>query len=104
MFTFAFMKADEALIDKLAKLARLEFNPEEKSAIKNDLDRMFAFVEQLDEVNTEGVEPLIHVNPQTNVFRPDVVSEALTQKEALKNAPQHDTFYFKVPKVVENKD
>lgn len=104
MITFASMKADEALIDKLAKLARLEFNPEEKSAIKNDLDRMFAFVEQLDEVNTDGVEPLIHVNPQTNVFRPDAVSESLTQKEALKNAPQHDTFYFKVPKVVENKD
>lgn len=102
--TFATMKADDALIDKLAKLSRLEFNAEERLGIKNDLDKMFSFVEQLNELDTEGVTPLVHVNPEKNVFRPDVVNESLTQAQALKNAPQHDTFYFKVPKVVENPD
>lgn len=98
------MKVDDALVDKLAKLAKLEFGPEEKSAIRTDLERMLDFAEQLNEVDTEGTAPLIHVNPEKNIFRPDEVSESLTQAEALKNAPDHDSYYFKVPKVVENPD
>jgi len=101
---FVPMKVDEALVDKLAKLSRLEFDAEEKSAIRKDLERMLNFAEQLNEVDTDGVEPLIHVNPEKNVFRPDEVTESLTQAEALKNAPNHDSYYFKVPKVVENPD
>ncbi len=97
------MITDDVLIDKLAKLSRLEFNDAEREGIRKDLDRMFAFVEQLNEVDTEGVEPLIHVNPEKNVFRTDEVSESLSQKQALQNAPHHDAYYFKVPKVVENK-
>lgn len=96
------MKVDDALVDKLAKLSRLEFDAEEKKAIIKDLGRMLDFAEQLNEVDTTGVEPLIHVNPEKNVFRPDEVTESLTQAEALKNAPNHDSYYFKVPKVVEN--
>lgn len=96
-----FMKANEALIDKLAKLSRLSFDAEEKEQIKADLDRMFAFVEQLEELDTDGISPLIHVSDEQNVFRKDVVNEQLSQKEALKNAPSHDTYYFKVPKVVD---
>lgn len=69
-----------------------------------DLERMLDFVEQLKEVDTEGIEPLIHVNPEVNVLREDEVTEELNQKDALKNAPEHDSFYFKVPKVVENTD
>ena len=98
------MNVDNALIDKLADLSKLEFDEESKEGIKKDLTRMLAFVEQLNELNTEGVEPLIHVNEETNKFREDVVTEQLSQKEALKNAPDHDGFYFKVPTVVENPD
>lgn len=101
---FGDMNVDNALIDKLANLSKLEFDEESKEAIKNDLTRMLAFVEQLDELNTDGVEPLIHVNEETNKFREDAVTQELSQKEALKNAPEHDGFYFKVPKVVENPD
>ena len=98
------MKVDDALIDKLANLSKLAFNDADKASIKNDLERMLDFVEKLDEIDTDGVEPLIHINPETNVYRPDEVTEELSQKEALKNGPDHDSFYFKVPKVVENKD
>jgi len=101
---FVAMIVDNALIDKLANLSKLEFDEESKEGIKKDLTRMLAFVEQLNELDTEGVEPLIHVNEEKNKFREDVVSEELSQKEALKNAPEHDGFYFKVPKVVENPD
>jgi len=98
------MNVDNALIDKLANLSKLEFDEAAKAGIKEDLTRMLDFVEQLNGLNTDGVEPLIHVNEETNKFREDVVTEELSQKEALKNAPQHDGFYFKVPKVVENPD
>jgi len=98
------MKVDNELIDKLARLSKLEFDDESKEAIKKDLSRMLEFVDQLNELDTEGVEPLIHVNEETNKYREDAVTEKLDQKEALKNAPEHDGFYFKVPKVVENPD
>ncbi len=101
---FDAMIVDNALIDKLANLSKLEFDEESKEGIKKDLTRMLAFVEQLNGLDTDGVEPLIHVNEETNKFREDVVSEELSQKEALKNAPEHNGFYFKVPKVVENPD
>jgi aspartyl-tRNA(Asn)/glutamyl-tRNA(Gln) amidotransferase subunit C len=98
------MNVDNALIDKLASLSKLEFDAAAKESIKQDLTRMLDFVEQLNGLNTDGVEPLIHVNEETNKFREDAVTEVLSQKEALKNAPEHDGFYFKVPKVVENPD
>jgi aspartyl-tRNA(Asn)/glutamyl-tRNA(Gln) amidotransferase subunit C len=98
------MNVDNALIEKLAKLSKLEFDDESKEAIKKDLTRMLDFVEQLNELDTEGVEPLIHVNEEKNKYRADEVTETLSQKDALKNAPEHDGFYFKVPKVVENPD
>jgi aspartyl-tRNA(Asn)/glutamyl-tRNA(Gln) amidotransferase subunit C len=101
---FGSMKVDDALIEKLAGLSKLEFDEASKEKIKKDLSRMLEFVEQLNELDTEGIEPLIHVNPETDRLREDEVSEKLTQEEALKNAPLHDDYYFKVPKVVENPD
>ncbi len=98
------MNVDEKLIDKLAELSKLEFDATEKVEMISDMQRMLDFVEKLNEVDTTGVEPLIFVNPETNVFRPDEVTEQLTQAQALKNAPKHDSFYFKVPKVVDNPD
>ncbi len=98
------MKVDDALVAKLAKLSRLQFDDSEKEAIKNDMERLIGFVEQLSELDTEGVEPLIHMSKEVNVFRADAITEDLSQAQALKNAPNHDSFYFKVPKVVENPD
>jgi aspartyl-tRNA(Asn)/glutamyl-tRNA(Gln) amidotransferase subunit C len=95
------MNVDDKLIDKLSDLSKLEFNEAEKGEIKKDLTRMLDFVESLNEVNTDGIEPLIYVNPEVNVYRADEVTEQLSQKDALKNAPDHDSFYFKVPKVID---
>lgn len=96
------MKIDEQTVDKLANLARLEFKNEEKTEIVSDLNKMLEFVEKLNEVDTEGVEPLKYVNEDTNVMRDDVVRHDISQEKALKNAPNADSDYFKIAKVIEN--
>lgn len=88
------------MIDKLANLARLEFNEEEKEEIKNDLRKMIGFIDKLNELDTTGVEPLLHMSDNVNILREDKVSGMITQEEALKNAPLHDDQFFKVPKVI----
>lgn len=95
-------RIDIRTVDEIAHLARLEFNSEAKEEIINDMDRMLNFVEKLNELNTDDVEPLIYMTQEQNVLREDIPEVTLTQKEALKNAPQKDTDYFKAPKVIDN--
>ena len=97
------MKVTDEMIDRLSHLARLEFMNEEKEEIKNDLSSVLSFVEKLNELNTNGVEPLVYVNEDENILRKDISSKSITKQEALKNAPQHDSDYFKVPKVLQKK-
>lgn len=94
------MEVNDEMVDKLANLARLQFKAEEKEGIKNDLQRMIQFVEKLNEVDTTGVEPLLHMSEQVNVLREDEVKGSVAVAEALKNAPVHDAHFFKVPKVI----
>lgn len=94
------MEVNEALVDKLANLARLQFSSEEKPAIQQDLQRMIQFVEKLNEVDTTGVEPLLHMSDHVNVLRDDEVKGSISTAEGLKNAPVHDEQFFKVPKVI----
>ena len=94
------MEVNDALIDNLSNLARLEFNPAEKEGIKKDLQRMIHFVEKLGELDTTGVEPLLHMSPVTNVLREDQPTGSVSREEALSNAPATDGTYFKVPKVI----
>lgn len=95
------MTINEALIDQLAHLARLEFEPAAKAEITNDLNRILAFVEQLNEVDTDGVEPLIYLVDEPNLIRDDAPRLDISQDDALQNAPKHDSDYFRVPKVIE---
>ena len=88
------------MIDKLANLARLEFNAKEKEEIKNDLEQMIGFIDKLNELDTTGVEPLLHMSENINVLRDDEVAGTLSREDALKNAPLHDDQFFKVPKVI----
>jgi aspartyl-tRNA(Asn)/glutamyl-tRNA(Gln) amidotransferase subunit C len=97
------MQVDDKLIDHLAHLSRIEFDDNAKEEIKNDLNRILSFVDKLNELDTENVEPLIYMTEEFNVMREDEVKISITQQEALKNAPQRDSDYFKVPKVVEKK-
>ena len=94
------MEVNDALIDNLSNLARLEFNAAEKEGIKKDLQRMIHFVEKLGELDTSGVEPLLHMSPEINVLREDRLQASVSRDQALANAPDTDGTYFKVPKVI----
>ena len=97
------MEVNDELVDRIAELAKLEFSGEDKEAIKTDMARIITFVEQLREVDTDGVEPLIYMTEAHNRLRKDEVKMEITQEEALKNAPLKDSDYFKVPKVLDKK-
>lgn len=94
------MEVNDTLVDKLANLARLQFDETEKVAIKKDLQRMIQFVEKLNELDTTGVAPLLHMSDRVNALREDVVKGSISREEALLNAPMKDTQFFKVPKVI----
>lgn len=94
------MKIDDQTVDKIASLSKLSFEGERKDAIKNDMNKMLNFISKLEEIDTEGVEPLIHMTEDVNVLRADNAVISTTQKEALKNAPKKDSTYFKIPKVL----
>ena len=95
------MNIDKDTVDKIAHLARLEFDEKGKEAIVKDMNNMLSFVNKLNEVDTSGVETLVYMSDEVNVLREDDVLQDTTQEEALKNAPEKDSDYFKVPKVID---
>ncbi len=95
------MKIDIKTIEKLASLSKLSFTKEELDLISKDMSKMVDFINQLDEIDTEGVEPLIHLNEEFNNLREDEIREMLDLKEALSNSPIKDGTYFKLPKVLD---
>lgn len=94
------MKITDEIVDKVAGLAKLEFKGNEKEAIKKDMERILSFMDLLNEVDTENVEPLKYVTEGILDLRPDVSALEITKEEGLKNAPSKDSDYFKVPKVL----
>ena len=88
------------MVDKLAHLSRLQFNETEKAEIKKDLQQMIGFVEKLNELNLDGVKPMLFMSEEVNVLREDEIKGSVTREDALKNAPLHDEQFFKVPKVI----
>ncbi|MGV6861235.1 MAG: Asp-tRNA(Asn)/Glu-tRNA(Gln) amidotransferase subunit GatC [Putridiphycobacter sp.] len=94
------MEITDELVDHIAHLSRLEFNGEDKAIIKNDLSKMIDFVDQLNEVDTDSVEPLIFMSDSINVLREDEAHNPISQQDALKNAAHHDSDYFKIAKVL----
>ena len=95
------MKIERKTVDRLAELAKLEFNENEKKEIEKDLSRILDFVDKLKAMDTKGVEPLIFMSDEVNVLRSDDVKTEITHDEAMQNAPKKDSDYFKVPKVME---
>ena len=94
------MEVNDEMVDKLANLARLQFNDLGKQSIKMDLQKMIQFVEKLNELDTTGVQPLLHMSDNVNVLREDEVNGSIERSEGLKNAPVQDGVFFKVPKVI----
>jgi aspartyl-tRNA(Asn)/glutamyl-tRNA(Gln) amidotransferase subunit C len=87
-------------VEHIARLAKLEFSEAEKERFTHQLNAILAYVEQLNKLDTSAVEPLSHVIDVENVFREDVARPGLTPPEALKNAPAKTEEFFKVPKVI----
>ena len=87
-------------VEHVAHLARLSFTAEEKQLLTMQLNSILLYMEQLNALDTSGVEPLSHVIEVQNVFRPDQVTPGVSREEALRNAPAHSDKYFKVPKVI----
>lgn len=87
-------------VQHLAKLAKLSFNDDELPKIARELDTIVGYVEQLKELNVEGIAPTSHVLDLANVFREDKVEPALPVGEVLRNAPATNHDYFSVPKVI----
>lgn len=94
------MAVDNSTVDKIAELAKLQFDNAAKEEIKADLNKMLDFIDKLSELDTENVDPLIYMLDEEQVLREDIVRGQVTQKEALKNAPDKDSDYIKVPKVI----
>lgn len=98
------MKIDEALVDKIAGLARLRFTDDERRAFAEQFSDIVAFVEQLSEVDTSGIDILdVHGQKQA-IPAEDKTRQWLSQDEALENAPFSDGTYFLVPKVIEGEE
>lgn len=94
------MKITKEIVQKTAHLARLKFNPEDEESIQKDLQKMIDWVDKLQEVDTKGVEPLTHMSTEINQFREDQSKNTISREQGLKNAPKHDSEYFRVPKVI----
>ncbi|MEY4286028.1 MAG: hypothetical protein RL511_101 [Bacteroidota bacterium] len=95
------MEVNETLIDHIAHLSKLSFEGEQKEAIRQDLQRMIAFVDKLSELDTTGVEPLIFMSNEVNRLRDDIPEQSVSHQDALRNAPKKDSDYFRIPKVLD---
>jgi aspartyl-tRNA(Asn)/glutamyl-tRNA(Gln) amidotransferase subunit C len=87
-------------VSYIAELARLQFTEAEQEKMARELNMILHYVEKLNEVDTEGVEPLSSIHDQSNVLREDVEVPSLSNADALKNAPDRQDRFFKVPKVI----
>ncbi|HEX8377811.1 MAG TPA: Asp-tRNA(Asn)/Glu-tRNA(Gln) amidotransferase subunit GatC [Pedobacter sp.] len=97
------MNIDNETIAKMAHLARLEVKEEDQESLLKDMNNILHFMEKLNELDTNSVEPLIYLTDEVNVFREDEVYREITPQESLRNAPQQDGVYFQVAKVIDKR-
>jgi len=95
-------KIDEKQVRKVAKLSRLELTEAEIDEFTSQLSAILDYVEKMNELDTDNVEPLAHCLPISNVLREDCAKESLGTEKALANAPQRDGGFFKVPKILDD--
>lgn len=94
------MSVTKKNVEYIASLAKLSFKVEELENYTHQLNNILTYMEKLNELDTENIEPLSHPIENTNVFREDVPVQSTSREEALKNAPDKNEEYFKVPKVI----
>jgi aspartyl-tRNA(Asn)/glutamyl-tRNA(Gln) amidotransferase subunit C len=95
------MKITGSVVEYVAHLARLQLAPEEIDLYTQQLDRILAYMDQLNSLDTAGIEPTTHAIPLVNVFRQDVVHDNFQVEEAVGNAPERVGPFFKVPPIIE---
>ena len=88
-------------VKHVANLARLAITEEEAEKFSEQLDAIITFVEQLNELDTDNVEPTSHVLEMKNIFREDIAKPGLPVEEVVKNAPDHEDGQIKVPAIIE---
>lgn len=88
-------------IEYVGILAKLELSPEEKEQAKSDMGKMLDYIDMLNELNTEKVEPMSHIFPINNIFREDTVENGNQREEMLSNAPEQKDGSYMVPQTVE---
>ena len=95
-------KIDETQVRRVALLSRLELSDQEVSQFSTQLSAIVEYIEKLNELDTDNVEPLAHCLPVHNVFREDLPRPSLSNNAALANAPDREEEYFKVPKILDD--
>jgi aspartyl-tRNA(Asn)/glutamyl-tRNA(Gln) amidotransferase subunit C len=96
------MAVSKEQVEHIAKLAKLKFTEAEKVKLQGELNKILEYIDQLNELDLENVEPLENINEELeNVLREDIPVKCLTKEEALKNAPAKTENFFKVPKVLD---
>lgn len=95
------MEVTDKTIEYVAALAKLELTQEEKEKAKTDLGSILEYMTTMNELNTEGIQPMSHVFPIYNVFREDIVENGPDRDSLLSNAPAKKDGCFKVPKTIE---
>ncbi|WP_339704355.1 Asp-tRNA(Asn)/Glu-tRNA(Gln) amidotransferase subunit GatC [uncultured Sphingosinicella sp.] len=95
------MSVDAATVKRVAHLARIKIDDDRSAVMAEELSKILGWVEMLGEVNTDGVEPLAAVIPNTLRWREDVVTDGGIQDKVLSNAPKSEYGFFAVPKVIE---
>lgn len=95
------MEIDKNTLHKTANLSRLTIKPEEEESLLASMNEIIDWMDQLREVDTEGVEPLTHMSFEQNVFRKDEANNTVERENALKHSADKDEEFFKVPKVIE---
>lgn len=94
------MALDRSTVEKVTLLARLRLNEEELDQMTEQLGKIVGYIDQLNELNTDDVEPLSHAVELTNVFADDIVAPSLPREQALENAPKKDDAHYQVPAVL----
>ncbi|MBI5418078.1 Asp-tRNA(Asn)/Glu-tRNA(Gln) amidotransferase subunit GatC [Candidatus Poribacteria bacterium] len=87
--------------EKIAHLAKLEINEDEKKMFSKQLTDILSYIEKLNELNTDGIQPTAHALPISNIFREDINENSLEREKAMSIAPDKENGCFKVPKVIE---
>jgi len=95
------MSIDDSVVKHISKLARIQINDKDRESLKKDLNDILKFIDQLKNVDTKGINPLQNVNKQELKMREDNVNPNAEVSDLLKNAPESESHFFSVPKVIE---